>query len=62
MKINLRWQLLIAVMGLGLVLALLSYQVQTAALCTTRVPATGGSFVEGVVGAPQSLNPLLSDP
>ncbi len=62
MKINLRWQFLIAVMGLGLVLALLSYQVQTAALCTTRVPATGGSFVEGVVGAPQSLNPLLSDP
>lgn len=62
MKINLRWQLLLAVMGLGLVLALLSYQVQSASLCTTRVPATGGVFVEGIVGAPQSLNPLLSDP
>ena len=61
MKINLRWQLLLAVMGLGLVLALLSYQVQSASLCTTRVPATGGVFVEGIVGAPQSLNPLLSD-
>lgn len=62
MKINLRWQLLLAVMGLGLVLALLSYQVQSASLCTTRVPATGGAFVEGIVGAPQALNPLLSDP
>ena len=62
MKINLRWQLLLAVMGMGLVLALLSYQVQTASLCTTRVPAAGGVFVEGIVGAPQHINPLLSDP
>ncbi len=62
MKINLRWQLLLAVMGMGLILALLSYQVQTASLCTTRVPAAGGTFVEGIVGAPQHLNPLLSDP
>ncbi|MCB9418857.1 MAG: peptide ABC transporter substrate-binding protein [Ardenticatenaceae bacterium] len=61
MKINLRWQLLLAAMGLGLVLALLSYQVQSASLCTTRVPATGGTFAEGIVGIPQSLNPLLSD-
>ena len=61
-KPNIRWQLLLAVLCLGLVLALLSYQAQTASLCTTRVPAAGGSLVEGVVGAPRHLNPLLSDP
>ena len=58
---NIRWQLLLAIVCLGLVLSLLSYQVQTASLCTTRVPAAGGSLAEGVVGAPQTLNPLLSD-
>ena len=25
-------------------------------------PLAGGAYVEGVAGAPQSLNPLLSDP
>lgn len=29
--------------------------------CTVRVPEAGGAFIEGVVGAPQYLNPLLSD-
>jgi peptide/nickel transport system substrate-binding protein len=62
MKINLRWQLLLAVIGFGLILALLSFQVQTASLCTTRVPAAGGTFAEGIVGAPQFINPILSDP
>ncbi|MFW5940728.1 MAG: peptide ABC transporter substrate-binding protein [Chloroflexota bacterium] len=58
---DVRWQLLLAIACLGLVLSLLSFQAQSAALCTTRVPAAGGSFVEGVVGAPRYLNPLLSD-
>lgn len=62
MKLHLRWQILLAVLGLLLVLSILSFQVQTAALCTTRVPASGGVFIEGVLGAPQYLNPLLSDP
>ena len=61
MTINLRWQLLLAIVGLGLVLALLSFQVQSAGFCSVRVPATGGVFIEGIVGAPQSLNPLLQD-
>ncbi len=60
-KPNIGWQLLLAVVCLGLVLSLLSYQVQSVGLCTTRVPETGGSLVEGVVGAPRYLNPLLSD-
>ncbi|HZD10579.1 MAG TPA: ABC transporter substrate-binding protein [Candidatus Binatia bacterium] len=61
MKPNIRWQLLLAVVCLGLILSLLSFQVQSVGLCTTRVPAAGGSLVEGMVGAPRYLNPLLSD-
>ncbi len=62
MKPDIRWQILLALVGLSLVLMLLSYQVQSAALCLTSVPAAGGTFVEGVVGRPTTLNPLLSDP
>jgi peptide/nickel transport system substrate-binding protein len=60
MKINLRWQLLLAVMCIALLVSLLSYQVQSVGLCTTSVPASGGQLVEGIVGQPQFLNPLLS--
>lgn len=61
MKPDIRWQLLLAVVCFSLVLSLLSFQVQSAGLCTTRVPAAGGTLSEGMVGAPQYLNPLLSD-
>jgi peptide/nickel transport system substrate-binding protein len=61
MRYNLRWQLLLAALALGLVLSLLSFQSQASGLCTTRVPAAGGTFVEGIVGAPLAINPLLSD-
>ncbi|WP_420643894.1 peptide ABC transporter substrate-binding protein [Candidatus Leptofilum sp.] len=61
MKLHLRWQLLLALVGFGLILAILSFQVQSVGLCTTRVPSGGGVFTEGMVGAPQRLNPLLSD-
>jgi peptide/nickel transport system substrate-binding protein len=61
MKPDIRWQLLLAVTGFGLVLALLTFQVQTAGLCSVRVPASGGVFAEGMVGSPQYLNPLLAD-
>ncbi|MBK7894104.1 MAG: peptide ABC transporter substrate-binding protein [Candidatus Promineifilaceae bacterium] len=53
--------MLLALVGFGLILAILSFQVQSVGLCTTRVPASGGVFVEGMVGTPQRLNPLLSD-
>lgn len=62
MKPDIRWQLLLALTGLALILMLLSYQVQSASLCTASVPASGGTFVEGVVGRPSTLNPLLNDP
>lgn len=62
MKPDIRWQALLALAGLALVGMLLSYQVQSAALCSVTVPAAGGTFVEGMVGRPLTLNPLLSDP
>lgn len=65
MKVTLRWQLLLAVSGFVFVLALLTYQqvqVETASICTSVVPVEGGDVVEGMVGAPRYLNPLLSDP
>jgi len=61
MRPNLRWQLLLATIGFGLILAILSFQVQSVELCSVTVPTSGGSFVEGVVGAPNTLNPLFSD-
>lgn len=61
MKLHLRWQILLAVLCILLVFSILSFQVQTASLCTTIVPAAGGVLAEGVVGAPQRLNPLLAD-
>jgi peptide/nickel transport system substrate-binding protein len=61
MKPDIRWQLLLAVAGFSLVFALLTFQVQTAGLCSVRVPAAGGVFAEGMVGSPQFLNPLLAD-
>ncbi|HFQ92437.1 MAG TPA: peptide ABC transporter substrate-binding protein [Anaerolineae bacterium] len=62
MRFNLRWQILLAALAFSLTAALLSFQVRSASLCATRVPAAGGVFVEGAVGLPQTLNPLLSDP
>ncbi len=46
MKPDIRWQLLLASTGLLLVLMLLSYQVQSAALCTVTVPATIKSLAQ----------------
>lgn len=55
-----RWQLLLVVICLGLVLSLLSYQIQTTGLCTTRIPSAGGRLGVGIVGRPDKINPLLS--
>jgi peptide/nickel transport system substrate-binding protein len=75
MKPNIRWQLLLAAGCLGLVLAFLSFQekqvvisaeegpgqpLEISGACTTRVPAAGWTLVEGVIGRPQYVNPLLA--
>jgi peptide/nickel transport system substrate-binding protein len=54
----LRWQAAIALLGILLLAALLSYAAYN--FTTVTVPERGGVFVEGVAGSPQFLNPLLS--
>jgi len=52
-----RWQAIIAVMALFLILALTGY---TAFSTTTvLVPDYGGTYVEGIAGNPRYMNPLL---
>ena len=55
---HIRWQILLIVLGVILAGILLSFQ--AVGLVVDLVPASGGILVEGVVGQPQSLNPLLS--
>ena len=52
---------MLAAVCVVLVVSLLGYQIQTAGNCTTRVPASGGRLVEGTVGQPAWINPLLSN-
>jgi peptide/nickel transport system substrate-binding protein len=57
---RIRWQILIAVISSVLVLSLMGYLAVTTAAVPR--PLSGGAYVEGVAGAPQQLNPLVSDP
>lgn len=57
---RIRWQILIAALSSALVLGLMGYLAVTSAAVPR--PLAGGAYVEGVAGAPQQLNPLLSDP
>lgn len=61
MKIDLRWQLLLAIVCLAFVAFLLGYQIQTAGDCTIVEPSAGGRLTEGLVGLPKYINPLLAD-
>ncbi len=54
----LRWQAAIALLGIVLLAALLRYAAYNFA--TVTAPDRGGTLVEGIVGSPQYLNPLLS--
>lgn len=53
-----RWQVLLIVLGVVLVGILLAYL--AANYTTVLRPGHGGTYVEGVVGLPRYLNPLLS--
>ncbi|MCS6840016.1 MAG: peptide ABC transporter substrate-binding protein [Roseiflexus sp.] len=57
---RIRWQILIASISSLIVLFLMSYLALTRA--SVARPRAGGDYVEGVVGSPQHLNPLLVDP
>jgi peptide/nickel transport system substrate-binding protein len=54
----LRWQAVIALLGIALLAALLRYA--SYSFTAVTVPDRGGAYVEGVAGNPQYLNPLLS--
>jgi len=57
---NLRWQVLIAIGGLVLVIGLLIGQSSTPAAIQTE-PVVGGAYAEAMVGKIMRLNPLLDD-
>jgi peptide/nickel transport system substrate-binding protein len=58
MSIHIRWQALLITVGVALLVIVLVYQ--AIGLTTILVPAEGGVYSEGLAGAPQYLNPLLS--
>jgi len=54
---HVRWQVTLIVVGILVLAGLMGY---LALSFTTRyVPAPGGAYIEGIVGQPQYLNPLL---
>ncbi len=55
---HVRWQLLLAFLGLVLLIGLLSAYAYS--YTTVVVPDHGGDYVEGIAGFPQYINPLLS--
>lgn len=56
---HLRWQVLLACLGLLALVSLLGYS--TYAVTTVLIPDRGGVFREGVVGNPRYLNPFVCD-
>lgn len=59
MSRRIRFQIVIAVISSLLVLGLMSYLAVSRAAVSR--PTAGGSYIEGVVGVPTTLNPLVSD-
>lgn len=54
---RIRWQVALIVLGVLMLGGLLAYL--AVAFTTTREPAPGGTYVEGIVGSPQFINPIL---
>lgn len=59
MSRRLLWQAALALVGIGLLFGVL-YRLTSKVETVVDVPATGGTYVEGVVGAPYSVNPILA--
>ncbi len=57
MSKHLRWQVVITLLGIVLLGSLLAYLAFTFAMVI--VPAVGGTYVEGLAGNPQYINPIL---
>jgi peptide/nickel transport system substrate-binding protein len=54
---HIRWQAIVAVLGVVLIVVLLGYVAYTTT--TVIVPDVGGTYVEGVAGRPSYINPIL---
>ena len=54
---HIRWQVVIIVCGVALLSTLLIYVALT--FSTNTFPAQGGTYIEGMVGQPHAINPLL---
>ncbi len=54
-----RIQLILAAIGIASVLGLLSLYSGSDTVVTEELPASGGTFTEGIIGRPQQLNPLF---
>lgn len=54
---HVRWQVIIVAAAVALLATLLIYVALT--FTSSLVPAQGGTFVEGMVGQPRAINPLL---
>lgn len=54
---HIRWQAIVAVVGVVLIVVLLGYIAYTTT--TVIVPDVGGTYVEGVAGRPSYINPVL---
>jgi peptide/nickel transport system substrate-binding protein len=54
---HIRWQILLVLVGVGLLIALLVYVALN--FTTEWVAGRGGTYVEGLAGTPQYINPLL---
>ncbi|MFZ9858085.1 MAG: peptide ABC transporter substrate-binding protein [Roseiflexaceae bacterium] len=59
MSRRIRFQIVIAVVSSVIVLGLMTYLALSRAVVSR--PSAGGSYIEGVVGLPTSLNPLIGD-
>jgi len=57
---HLRWQLIIAILGMLLIGSLLNGKTQTGGtIIVTAEPVRGGVYTEALIGLPRHLNPLL---
>ncbi len=57
---HIRWQAIIAFTGIAMTLAFLGFLAFSRKTITIIVPEVGGKYIEGVVGTPQFINPLLA--
>ncbi|MGQ0602143.1 MAG: ABC transporter substrate-binding protein [Anaerolineales bacterium] len=57
---HLRWQAVIAVLGVVLAIGLLAGQGRERTVSVDTVPTEGGQYTEALIGSPRALNPLLA--